>query len=88
MDKIKTKNSAIKSLFEPESIAVIGASKNREKIGHIILKNIIEGAFKGKVYPVNPAGGEISGRKAYKNILDIKGAVDVASIAIPAQYVT
>jgi acyl-CoA synthetase (NDP forming) len=80
-------NSTIKSLFEPQSFAVIGASQNPKKIGHTITRNIIEGGFKGSVYPVNPEGGELLGKKVYKSILDIKENVDVASIAVPAKFV-
>ncbi len=48
----------IKYLFEPRSIAVIGASHKPDKIGYKILNNIVSGGFKGKIYPVNPQGGQ------------------------------
>ena len=73
-------------LFEPESVAIIGASQEPKKIGHTILSNLIKGGYKGKIYPVNPSGGEILGKKAYKSVLDIKGDVDVVSLAIPAKF--
>jgi len=48
-------------LLEPRSVAVIGASNNVDKIGYKILKNIIDAGFKGKIFPINPRGGEILG---------------------------
>lgn len=80
-------NLNIKYLFEPESIAVIGAARDENKIGYKILKNILTGGYQGKIYPVNPQGGEIPGLKAYRNIEEVNGPVDVASIVIPAKFV-
>ncbi|MEM4161460.1 MAG: CoA-binding protein, partial [Thermoplasmata archaeon] len=77
----------ITSLFEPKSIAIIGASHEHSKIGYKILENVIGGGYKGKVYPVNPRGGEILGQKVYKSILEIEGSVDLACISIPAPFV-
>lgn len=75
-----------KNLFEPESIAIIGASKDPKKIGYTILKNLIDGGYKGRIYPVNPSGGEILGFPVYKNLGEIDDEIDVASIAIPAKF--
>jgi acetyl coenzyme A synthetase (ADP forming)-like protein len=77
----------IKDLFEPESIAVIGASHETDKIGYKILNNIIRGGYRGRIYPVNPHGGEISGRTVYRSVEEIGEDVDVASIVIPAKFV-
>jgi acetyl coenzyme A synthetase (ADP forming)-like protein len=77
----------IRYLFEPRSIAIIGASADERKIGHKVLRNALEVGYKGKVHPINPKGGEILGLKAHKSILDVEGDVDVAFIAIPAKYV-
>jgi acetyltransferase len=77
----------IKSLFEPRSVAVIGASPDKDKIGYKILDNIISGGFKGRVYPVNPKGGEVLGLKIYKTLDEVEGDVDLAVISIPAKFV-
>lgn len=77
----------IKYLFEPRSIAVIGASGDEKKIGYSVLRNIISGGYKGKIVPVNPRGGEILGIKAFKSIEDAPGEIDVASIVVPASLV-
>ena len=73
--------------FRPESVAVIGASRNPGKVGHQILRNILAGGFEGKVYPVNPKGGEILGLKVYRSVLEIPGSVDLAVVAVPAPVV-
>jgi acetyl coenzyme A synthetase (ADP forming)-like protein len=80
-------NSGIRYLFEPRSVAVIGASHDTRKIGYKILNNIISGGYGGSVYPVNPQGGTLLGREVYADIENIPGDVDVACIVIPAKLV-
>jgi len=77
----------VKLLFEPRSVAIFGASPDREKIGFKILDNIVSGGFKGKIYPINPKGGEVLGLKIFKSLDEVEGAVDMAVIAIPAKFV-
>ena len=79
--------SSLKPLFEPQSIAIVGASQNPDKIGHKILKNAITGGFKGKIYPINPKKGKILNLKVYENISDVKDNIDIACIAVPAKFV-
>ena len=76
----------IMAFFEPNSVAVIGASRNPRKIGHIIVSQMLKAGFDGKLFPVNPKATEISGLKAYPNILEVPGDVDLAIISIPAKY--
>lgn len=85
--KKKSGNPDIRSLFEPKSITVIGASHKPGKIGYTIVDNILSGGFKGEVYPVNPAGGEILGVKTYKSVTEVGGDIDVAVIAVPEKLV-
>ncbi len=80
-------NPDIKYLFEPRGVAIIGASRDKSKIGHKVLENINASGYKGKLYPVNPEGGEILGYKVYKTVEEIDGEVDIACIIIPAKYV-
>jgi len=75
------------AVLNPSSVAVIGASANPDKIGHKILKNIVEAGFSGAVYPVNPRGGEILGLKAYPSVLDIPGDVDTVVVVVPSRFV-
>ena len=74
-------------MFKPESVAVIGASNTPGKVGYIIVDNLINDGFEGKIYPVNPKGGEILGKRAYGNIKDIPEKVDLAIITIPSVFV-
>jgi acetyl coenzyme A synthetase (ADP forming)-like protein len=75
------------AVLNPSSVAVIGASANPDKIGHKILKNIVEAGFSGAVYPVNPRGGEILGLEAYPSVLDAPGDVDTVVVVVPARFV-
>lgn len=73
-------------IFYPKTIAIIGASENKEKIGGYILNNLIK--LKNiKVYPVNPKYEKIQNITNYKTIKDIKKDIDLAIIIIKAQYV-
>lgn len=72
--------------FNPKSIAVIGASRDPHKPGHVIFRNLLEG-FKGKVYPVNPNAEEILGKPCYPFISKLPEKPDLAVIAIPAPLV-
>jgi len=74
----------IKNIFEPKSIAIIGASDNLRKWGGNIVYNLIHGGYKGKIYPVNNKETIIQGLKCYKSVLDISENVDMAIIVVPA----
>src|SRR6186997_3052359 len=74
-------------IMKPDAVAVIGASGETGKIGNSVMKNLINGGYKGKIYPINPSADEIMGLKAYKSVKDVPGTVDVAVFAIPAKFV-
>jgi acetyl coenzyme A synthetase (ADP forming)-like protein len=76
------------SLFNPRSIAVIGASADSRKVGYAVLNNLRRFKYKGNLYPINPLSGEILGIKAYPKLADIGADIDLAIIAIPAKYVS
>ncbi len=79
--------AGMKRIMEPKAIAVIGASNEAGKIGNSVMKNIVGGGYKGKLFPVHPKADEILGIKAYRSVKDIPGEVDVAVFAIPAKFV-
>ncbi len=81
------KKTNIEYLFEPRSVAVIGASQNKAKIGYRIVENIVSHGYQGAIYPVNPKGGNVLGNKIYPELSQIPGEVDLAVIAIPARFV-
>ncbi len=72
-------------LFNPKSIALIGASNNVEKWGAIVFLNILLGGYQGKLFPVNNREEFVLGHKAYARITQIAEDVDLAIIAVPAQ---
>ncbi len=74
-------------IMKPNAVAVIGASSEDGKIGNSVMKNLINGGYKGKIYPINPSAPEIMGLKAYKSVKDVPGDIDVAVFAIPAKFV-
>ena len=78
----------LEPIMRPKSVAVIGASDNPEKIGHIIMENYVEEGFSGKLYPINiNSTGTIMGLKSYKSVLEVKEKIDLAVIAVPAMIV-
>ena len=74
-------------IFNPQSIAVIGASRHRGKVGYAIMRNLIMNEYQGKLFPVNPKADSVWGIKAYPSVLDIPDSVDLAIIMIPADLV-
>ena len=74
-------------LFNPSSIAVIGASTDPKKVGNAVLINLINGGFKGHIIPVNPKADKILDVRCYKDLSEYEGAVDMSVIAIPTQSV-
>jgi acetyl coenzyme A synthetase (ADP forming)-like protein len=78
---------AMNRIMRPDAVAVIGASSEEGKIGNSVMKNLVNGGYKGKIYPINPKADEILGYKAYASVKDIPGEVDVAVFAIPAKFV-
>ncbi|NLE94755.1 MAG: CoA-binding protein, partial [Dehalococcoidia bacterium] len=82
---MKGNESSMKYLFEPRGVAIIGASQTPGKIGYKVVENIVVGGYKGRIYPINPRGGEILGLPVYKKMEDIEGPVDVAMVVVPAE---
>jgi acetyl coenzyme A synthetase (ADP forming)-like protein len=74
-------------IMNPKAVAVIGASDEAGKIGNSVMKNLINGGYKGEIYPIHPKAAEIMGRKAYKSVKDVPGEIDTAVFAIPAKLV-
>lgn len=75
------------AIFKPKSVAVIGASSTKGKIGRETLHNILLAEFNGKVFPVNPKAQVIHSIKAYSTILDVPDAVDLAIVIVPKEMV-
>jgi acetate---CoA ligase (ADP-forming) len=75
------------SFFAPGSIALIGASRDQEKIPGRLLTILRNNGYPGKIYPVNPNYGEINGLICFKSISDINQPIDLAVVIIPARAV-
>jgi acetyltransferase len=84
---IVDRQKGIDILFNPKSIAVIGASATKGKLGNDVLRNLIESGFEGRIYPINPRGGEILSLRVYRSVSEVAGEIDVAVVVIPAKYV-
>jgi acyl-CoA synthetase (NDP forming)/GNAT superfamily N-acetyltransferase len=78
---------SVHRLLAPQSIAVVGAGRERGHIGHEVLRRILDGGFTGAVYPVHPTVHAVAGVRAYPTVLDIPDPVDLAVITVPAAVV-
>jgi acetyl coenzyme A synthetase (ADP forming)-like protein len=74
-------------IMKPKAVAVIGASAENGKIGNSVMKNLINGGYRGEIYPIHPKAQEIMGKKVYKSVKDVPGEIDIAVFAIPASLV-
>lgn len=77
----------LNNLFNPKSIAIVGASAEEGKVGNVIAKNILTLGYRGEVFLVNPKHEELLGRKCYKSLNEIESQVDLAIVVIPAKFV-
>lgn len=77
----------LERLFNPSSLAIVGASNDLRKSGARFLKGLMDGGFKGKLYAVNPNEPEILGQKGYRTVVDVAEEIDLAIIAVPARIV-
>lgn len=71
-----------KELFQPKSVAVVGASRNPEKVGYGVFANLVQAGFPGALYGVNPGGGDLLGRPLYTSVEAIPGTVDLGVFVV------
>jgi acetyltransferase len=74
-------------LFNPRSVAVIGASNTPGKVGYALVKNLLEADFSGDIFPINLGEAKVQGLDAFSSILKVEKSIDLAVIAIPAKFV-
>jgi acetyltransferase len=77
----------LEKIFDPKSVAVVGASPKKETIGQAIVKNLVDGAYEGKIIPVNPKYSDVDGLRCYKAVSEVREHVDLAVIATPIKTV-
>jgi len=81
------KKHYLQKIFEPQSVAIVGASDRDNSVGAQVMRNIRESGFRGEIYPVNPKQQKIQGINAYASISDIDHPIDLVVIAIPARAI-
>ena len=79
--------TSMNRIMKPKAVAVIGASNEAGKIGNSVMKNLINGGYQGKIYPINPKDPEVMGVKAFKSVKDVPDEIDTAVFAVPAKFV-
>jgi len=79
--------TALDAIFNPRSVAVIGASDNPGKLGSHVMKSLTQGRYPGKIYPVNPGKDEILGIKTYPSLSQVPDTVNLSVIVLPAEQV-
>ncbi|MFC2149098.1 acetate--CoA ligase family protein [Candidatus Auribacterota bacterium] len=77
----------LNSLFKPKSVAIVGASLEKQKVGYAVMNNMISYGFEGEIFPINLKGGEMMGRKVYKSFDEIGKPVDLAVFVIPPKHI-
>jgi len=77
----------LNKFFNAKSIAVIGVSRESEKVGHVIFKNLIDSGYEGNLYPITPNAHEILGHRCYGNVTEVKGKIELAVIAISSKII-
>ena len=80
---------SLAEFFTPNSVAVIGASTNPQKLGYAVLENLVSGGFakRGNLYPINPKADSILDLRAYSSVLEVPNPIDLAVVVIPYPYV-
>jgi acetyl coenzyme A synthetase (ADP forming)-like protein len=78
---------SLQSFFDPKSVAIVGASRQKGKVGYEILANLVAGGYQGKVFPVNPKAESIDGLKCYPDLAAIGEVPDLVLVIVPAPLV-
>ena len=78
---------AVARIMRARSIAVVGASSHPEKWSYKTLESIVNGGYDGKIYPINPKGGEILGLPVYRTIGEVPGDLDLVTVIVPVEAV-
>ena len=79
---------SLENFFNPQSIAIVGASRQKSKVGHEILTSILNGGYKGKIFPVNPKADTIGQLRCYPDLESIGEVPDLVIIAVPVKIVS
>jgi len=84
---MRAKVGNLEAIFNPGTVAIIGASNNPGKLGYHVMKSLTKGGFKGEMFPINPRATGLFGLKAYPSVLEVAQKIDLAIVVLPAQRV-
>lgn len=87
VQEAEAERASLRSVLAPQSIAVIGASRNQKSVGGALFRNLVRWGFQGTVYPINPAAKSVAGVRAYPCIAELTEPPELAFITVPAQAV-
>jgi len=77
----------LESLMYPQAVAILGASRKAEKVGHAFVANLIRSGYQGKIIPVNPEAQDILGLKCYRTLEEFGGKIDLSIVVVPPKFV-
>ena len=83
----RAEHASMQRMTSPRSVVVIGAGRTPGRVGHEVLRNLVDGGFNGDVFVVNPNADTVCGLATYATIADVPGPVDLAVVAVPAEHV-
>lgn len=75
------------SLFYQEAVAVVGVSRDKNKVGREIHDNVLKFGFKGKCFVINPHTKKINSQKCYPSVFEVPSKLDLAIVAVPSKIV-
>jgi acetyl coenzyme A synthetase (ADP forming)-like protein len=78
---------SLESFFGPKSVAIVGASRQKGKVGYEILTNLVQGGYPGQIFPINPNAESIEGLRCYADLQSIGQVPDLVIVIVPARYV-
>ena len=81
----RAESRSMRTILFPERVAIIGASRNDQSMGSVLMRNILAYGYQGELFPIHREAHEIQGRKAYPSIRDVPEPVDLAIVVVPAQ---
>src|SRR5689334_10869221 len=77
----------LEAIFAPQSVAIVGASPDPSKLGHRVLRNVVDNGYPGRIIPIHPTATSILDLPAYESVLAVPDAIDLAVIVVPPQAV-
>ena len=77
----------LEAIFAPQSVAIVGASPDPTKLGHRVLKNVVENGYPGRIYPIHPTAASVLDLPAYPSVIAVPEPIDLAVIVVPPQAV-